>query len=117
MNQDMTEGPPIRLRDIPELPMIGPRRNGRKLNVRTAFRWATSGVRGVVLQTFLQGGQRFTTVAALRRFFAALEQVSPITSGAAKVVPNNRRTHTPVSNVEEELNSLGITDAAGVKHA
>lgn len=45
------------------------RRKGKRPHVATLFRWATVGVRGVVLETIQCGGTRCTSVEALQRFF------------------------------------------------
>lgn len=38
----------------------------------TVWRWATRGVKGVILETVLVGGQRFTTEDALNDFLQSL---------------------------------------------
>jgi hypothetical protein len=48
------------------------RRAGRKTHVKTLFRWAGPGCRGIVLRTVLVGAVRCTTRAWLAEFFAAL---------------------------------------------
>ena len=48
-----------------------PTRRGRKIHHSTIFRWATKGVRGRILETWLVGGVRYTTLEALQRFFEA----------------------------------------------
>jgi len=55
MEADATEEALLRLKDVPKLPMIGPRRNGGRLDVRTVFRWAKSGSSGVVQWTVSAG--------------------------------------------------------------
>lgn len=45
------------------------RRKGKRPHVVTLFRWATVGVRGVVLETIQCGGTRCTSVEAIQRFF------------------------------------------------
>jgi hypothetical protein len=57
-------------RNLPEL-----RRNGKRLDLSTLYRWATSGVtrgRTVKLATVQQAGVRVTTREAIARFFAEL---------------------------------------------
>lgn len=49
----------------------------RRPNVATIWRWATKGVRGVKLQTWLSGGIRVTTPDALEAFLRALNSDSP----------------------------------------
>lgn len=40
-------------------------------SLQTLWRWASRGVRGVTLETFRQGGKRFTTREAVDRFLHA----------------------------------------------
>jgi hypothetical protein len=54
------------------------RRRGRKASVTTLYRWATTGVRGILLETIQIGGSRCTSVAALQRFFDRLTQARPV---------------------------------------
>lgn len=52
---------------------------------RVSFRrWITSGIKGVVLDSILVGGRRFTSMEAINKFISA-------TSGAPVVVPSARR--------------------------
>jgi hypothetical protein len=48
------------------------RRRGRKTHLSTIYRWATVGVRGVVLETLQCGGSRVTSREALQRFYERL---------------------------------------------
>src|SRR3954453_5643365 len=48
------------------------RRRGRKTHVSTLYRWATSGCRGVTLETIQIGATRCTSREALQRFFERL---------------------------------------------
>lgn len=41
-------------------------------HIATLHRWTTQGVRGVRLQTWIVGGKRVTTPAAVERFLTAL---------------------------------------------
>src|SRR5262245_3868079 len=49
-------------------------RAGRKAHVSCLYRWSTSGLQGVVLETIQVGGTRCTSREALQRFFEALSQ-------------------------------------------
>jgi hypothetical protein len=51
-------------------------RRGRPVHPSTLWRWASCGLRGVVLETVFLGGVRVTSTNALRRFFRALHQRS-----------------------------------------
>jgi hypothetical protein len=58
---------------LAQVPDLLPRRaRGRKLHLSTVYRWATSGCRGVVLETIQVGATRCTNREALQRFFEAL---------------------------------------------
>ena len=105
---DLTaELPLVRLRDVPTLAIVGPRRGGGRMNVRTPFRWATRGCGGVVLQTVLQCGVRYTTLPALQRFFAAVTAARD-RARADMRQPGPDRQCTDPTRVEAELNRLGL---------
>jgi Protein of unknown function (DUF1580) len=48
------------------------RRGEKKTHVATLHRWATDGLRGVVLETLQCGGSLCTSMPALQRFFERL---------------------------------------------
>jgi hypothetical protein len=50
---------------------IAERTGGRRPNISTLHRWATRGVRGVVLETVAVGHVRYTSVEAVQRFMHA----------------------------------------------
>src|SRR3954465_15957340 len=80
-----------------------PRRRGRKPAVSTLHRWATAGLRGVVLETLQVGGTRCTSLAALQRFFDRLSALnSPTTAPRAEGPGRTGRAE----RVEQELNML-----------
>jgi hypothetical protein len=57
-------------------------RNDRPVSPATLWRWASSGLRGVKLETVKLGGATCTSIPALQRFFAALNnQPVPVTRG------------------------------------
>lgn len=47
-----------------------------QISYHTVYTWATTGVRGVVLETIMLGGKRLTTYQALDRFVQATNQKS-----------------------------------------
>ncbi len=53
---------------------LGQGRNGRPMSPTTVARWANVGLFGVRLETCHRGGIQFTSMDALRRFFADVEQ-------------------------------------------
>lgn len=72
---------------LKELAKSLPKRNGKAPAISTLWRWSTTGVRGVVLQTVLVGGQRYSSPEVFRRFVAAGNQgrvAKPETSRAAE---------------------------------
>jgi hypothetical protein len=52
------------------------RREGKRPNIATLYRWSIRGVKGVVLETIQIGGSRCTSIEALQRFFERLSQQS-----------------------------------------
>ena len=94
----------IPLTRVPGLKGLPPRRGNTRLHVRTVFRWALTGVRGVRLRTTLVGGQRCTTLAALQAFLQAAD--------AARKPPSDRppaaRSTPSKSSVDADLDRLGL---------
>lgn len=66
---------------------------GRRVHLSTALRWAQRGCRGVRLQTWVLGGRRLTTQAAVREFIAARTDAA-----RQPVSPLQRRTFSKRSN-------------------
>ena len=58
---------------VNEIPKLLPTFNGKSISRRTAWRWCLVGVRGVVLETILIGGRRWTSEQAISAF---IEQLS-----------------------------------------
>lgn len=106
MTHDLLEEHPIPLRGVPKLKEIGPRRSGTRLDIRTVARWATKGVCGVVLETVVQGSQRYTSVPAVCRFFAAVTVAKQRRGG--NEVPTRKEVKPALARVESELDRLGI---------
>ena len=67
---------------------------GRPVHPSTLWRWASSGIRGVRLETVRVGGTTCTSVEAFSRFFAALSG-SPLPAARP-------------GRVEEQLDRIGI---------
>jgi len=51
-----------------------PKRAGKPVAISTLWRWSTTGVKGIQLETILVGGQRYSSLEAFRRFVAAGNQ-------------------------------------------
>ena len=64
------------------------RRRGKKTHISTLYRWATSGCRGVRLETIQVGATCCTSREALQRFFERLSNGD----GAETLVTPLRRT-------------------------
>lgn len=72
---------------------------GKPISPATIWRWATIGVRGVRLETALQGGRPVTSAEAVQRFFCALNDRPP------PAHPNRTKRD---DEVEAELSRRGI---------
>ena len=101
---DPTEEPPIRLRDVPKIKWLPPRRGGGRLNIATVFRWTKRGVRGVVLETICIGNTRCTSEAALVRFFQRLAMPKSTPPG----------TRTPAERAAAHARVTAALKAAGI---
>jgi hypothetical protein len=79
------------------------RRRGRKTHVSTLYRWATSGCRGVRLETIQVGATRCTSREAIQRFCERLSQSgdgadqAPPRRSALKAIGNNYFTCVSVA--------------------
>ena len=92
----------ISARDVAEI--VPPRRRGRRLHRSTFHRWCTRGQDGVVLESIWIGGQRFTTVEALRSFFARLTDARRTGSPGERgepAPPHAARVDSPVARDAE----------------
>jgi hypothetical protein len=76
-------------------------RNDRPVAPATLWRWASVGLRGVRLETTKVGGSTCTSVEALERFFAALNN-APVPGKPLQ----KRKQHDEA--VERELAARGI---------
>jgi hypothetical protein len=82
---DSTTETPI---SLAEAAKTVPRRcRGRKTHLSTIDRWATVGVRGIVLETLQCGGSRCTSREALQRFFERLSGPDPTGPGGSHADP------------------------------
>jgi hypothetical protein len=82
------------------------RRAGRPTHISCIYRWTTSGVRGVVLESIQIGGSRFTSREAISRFFAALTQQSN-----AAVAESKERTSAILAAASPRLDPKAIERA------
>ena len=81
------------------------RNNGKAPHVGALYRWASTGCRGVVLETIQFGGQRFTTMAALQRFAEALTQLARPGRASAAATPH-RRIEADIERADAEVGRL-----------
>jgi Protein of unknown function (DUF1580) len=71
----------------------------------TWWRWSTRGVHGVVLETIMIGGRRYTTAAALQRF---IDQLSDRPAASRSLGQSPRMRRLEQARTERELNEAGI---------
>jgi hypothetical protein len=82
-----------------------PGRNGQGVHVSTTWRWTLRGIRGVLLETILIGGIRYTSQEALQRFFEATTAAADGTPVPARTT---KRREKAIEAAERELRSAGI---------
>jgi len=107
VTNDLTEEGLFLLKDLPKSPLIGPRRKGGRMHIKTGFNWATKGMCGVVLETVVQGGMRYTSVPAVRRFFAAVTAAKERKCRREEAAARREMKQSP-AEFESELDKLGI---------
>jgi hypothetical protein len=75
-----------------------------RVNVATARRWALTGVRGFILETFLLGRDRYATPQAVERFLRRIngESLTELDSPACSPPPTDQ------VEVERELVAEGV---------
>lgn len=74
-------------------------------NVTTVWRWHLRGVRGVKLETTLQGGRRYTSREALRRFH---ERVTAAADGEPVRGETPRQRERAIDRAEKRAAELGV---------
>ncbi len=74
-------------------------------NVATLWRWRTSGIRGIKLETFLFGGRRMTSREALSRFF---ERTTAAADGAPVQAETPRQREHAIDRAEKRAQELGV---------
>ncbi len=70
---DIDKGTLVSLRQVPR--HLPPRANGKRVHISAVYRWASRGVKGVVLESVKLGGTTYTTIEALQRFADRLSEV------------------------------------------
>jgi hypothetical protein len=74
-------------------------------HVSTVWRWVLTGVRGIKLETFVVGCQRFTTKQAIERFIAA---TTARANGEPLPTRTPRQRERAIDAAEHELSKAGI---------
>jgi hypothetical protein len=88
--------------------ILPPRRGGRKTHTSTLFRWSTTGVRGVRLETIQVGGCRCTTQRALQEFCEALT-TRAIGSMSGDLSPRSSAARRRAQErADRELDAMGV---------
>lgn len=78
---------------------------GNRVHPTTIHRWRLRGARGVKLETLLAGGTRYTSVEALKRFFAGTTAAA---DGETYVIESDVIDDKAVQDAEAFLASDGI---------
>ena len=84
------------------------RRQGRKVHATTVHRWTTGGGKGIVLDSIMVGGSRYTSQQALQRFCDALTvrgRHGQPNAASHERSPDQRQQDT---EVEEALTAKGF---------
>jgi len=96
MSIDLTTETPITLAKAAQtLP-------GGAVHVSTIHRWRMKGCRGVRLETFLRGGIRHSTHAAIARFFDA---VTAAADGDTPPVQTSKQRERAIEQAEREFDA------------
>lgn len=74
-------------------------------HVSTVWRWVLNGVRGIKLETFVVGCQRFTTKEAIERFITATTAKA---NGEPTPIRTPRQRQRDIERAERELAKAGI---------
>jgi hypothetical protein len=82
-----------------------PRPNGKRVSIKTLYRWAARGVRGVKRKTIRLGHQRCTRDAWIRQFAAELNVCDA--SSARQIRPSGQET-VRRRGVNAALDAAGI---------
>jgi hypothetical protein len=81
------------------------RRAGRKPHISTLYRWASRGLKGVVLETIQIGGTTCTSREALQRFF---DELSKNQRTDARSTASEETRDRRIRNAEKLLGENGI---------
>jgi hypothetical protein len=87
---------PCRLIPLTEAQRFLPRHAGKHIHRTTLGRWASKGCRGIVLETCMVGGLRYTTVEAIAEFVRLLTAASASARQAGTAIPAKGATASSV---------------------
>jgi hypothetical protein len=95
----------IRLPEVVRIPWLPSRREGRKLNISTVFRWAKIGLGAnrIRLETVKAAGSLCTSEEAVKRFFERLS--NPNAKQNSPTPSQSRRSQIAA---EKELEAAGV---------
>ncbi len=77
----------------------------RRPHVATLWRWRTSGIRDIKLETMMYGGRRVTSLEALDRFF---ERVTAAADGKPSLAETPRQRERRIKQTERRAEELGL---------
>ena len=88
--------------------LLPPRRRGKRPAFSTIWRWATSGVHGIVLDTIMVGGTRCTTASAIQNFCDALTAAADAGVAVSPPVKLSRQRQRDIEAAEARLARAGV---------
>ena len=80
----------------------------RGVSAATAWRWHKRGVHGIRLETWLVGGRRATSIAAIYRFITATTAARDGHQAAAPLIRTPRQRQREIERADHELSNLGV---------
>ncbi|NLF08870.1 MAG: DUF1580 domain-containing protein [Pirellulaceae bacterium] len=86
--------------------LLPTRRQGKRPDVCTLYRWTSNGVRGIRLESLMVGGTRCTSVEALQRFFDAL--TAQADGQPVAPPPRSKSRQRQIEAAEKRLAASGI---------
>ncbi|MGP1346171.1 MAG: DUF1580 domain-containing protein [Phycisphaerales bacterium] len=95
----------IEIKSVPKLLPCRP--SGKRVHISAVYRWISRGVRGVRLETIAIGGTRYTSIEAIERFSARLDDPTPWQPSTA-VAPPRQRTREQQRASEAAARILGL---------
>ena len=105
-----------RLLTLQQAAKLIPGRPGKSIHFSSIYRWAGTGISGVVLETVQVGGKKMTSVEALQRFIEASTAATPCPAGDRQGRPEpllrSRRKGTD-DRVTQALIKAGIISPEG----